>query len=249
MLQKSNLIFLCSRLFKFGQMYLVAVSSKSIMIKTEIIGSVMLLLALTASVSVAGNIFREYFAQMNKSFFDRIAVRFEPSGALLLARTRQQLLDHTNQAPINEDATLHFVNDLLNRVPQIEDSVHWRLQDYWATPAEFVASNGGDCEDFVIAKYFALRESGIPAEKLRLTYVKSYQSGKIENHMVLAYYPTPNAEPLLLDNLLPQMLPASKRTDLMPVYEFNGELSGQLSNSALRKWDSLVEHMNKEFEL
>jgi predicted transglutaminase-like cysteine proteinase len=153
-----------------------------------------------------------------------------------------------SHSQINEGTTLTFVNDLLNRVPQIEDSVHWGQEDYWATPAEFIASNGGDCEDFVIAKYFALRESGIPAEKLRLTYVKSFQSGKIENHMVLAYYSSPTAEPLLLDNLLPQMLPASKRPELLPVYEFNGELSGKYNGSAIRKWDSLVEHMNKEFE-
>jgi predicted transglutaminase-like cysteine proteinase len=139
------------------------------------------------------------------------------------------------------------VNDLLNRVPQVNDSAHWGVADYWATPAELVASNGGDCEDFVIAKYFALKESGIPAEKMRLTYVKSFQEGKIENHMVLAYYSTPEAEPMLLDNVQPQMLPASKRPDLLPVYEFNGELIDRFSGPAMRKWDELVDHMNKEF--
>jgi predicted transglutaminase-like cysteine proteinase len=213
------------------------------------IGRAILLLTLTISVSTASSVFREYFAQMNKFFLDRIAVRFEPSGALRLTLSRQQLLNYINHTPLSEDATLRFVNDLLNRVPQAEDSVHWGQEDYWATPAELIAGNGGDCEDFVIAKYFALRESGIPAEKLRLTYVKSFQSGKIENHMVLAYYPTPNAEPLLMDNLLPQMLLASKRPDLLPVYEFNGELSEQHNGSALRKWDSLIEHMKKEFAL
>jgi predicted transglutaminase-like cysteine proteinase len=186
---------------------------------------------------------------MNKLFFDRIAVRFESLGASQLAYKRQQLLDHIKQFPINEDITLRFVNDLLNRVPQISDSEHWGQDDYWATPAEFIASNGGDCEDFVIAKYFALREAGVPAEKLRLTYVKSFQAGKIENHMVLAFYPTPKAEPFLLDNLMPQLLLASKRHDLLPVYEFNGELSEQFNGTAIRKWDSLVEHMNKEFTL
>ncbi len=230
-------------------MDLTSGSKKFSSLKATFIGSVILLLTLTISQSFAGSVYREYFAHMNKLFFDQITVRFEASGASHLAKTRQQLLDHINHAPINEDATLRYVNDLLNRVPQVGDAVHWGLEDYWATPAEFIASNGGDCEDFVIAKYFALRESGIPAEKLRLTYVKSFQSGKIENHMVLAYYSAPNAEPFLLDNLLPQMLPASKRPDLLPVYEFNGELSAQFNGSALRKWDSLVEHMKKEFEL
>lgn len=186
---------------------------------------------------------------MDKNFFGRIAYRFEPSGSSRLDGTRLQLMEYLKQLPTNDIPTLRFVNDLLNRVPQLEDSTHWGTADYWATPAELIASNGGDCEDFVIAKYFALRESGIPAEKMRLTYVKSFQNEKIENHMVLAYYPTPEAEPFLLDNVQPQMQLASKRPDLLPVYEFNGELSDKFSGPAMRKWDSLVEHMNKEYAL
>ena len=39
--------------------------------------------------------------------------------------------------------------------------------------------------------------------------------------MVLAYYATPSAEPLLLDNLEPRILPAAKRADLKPIFSFN----------------------------
>jgi len=41
--------------------------------------------------------------------------------------------------------------------------------------------------------------------------------------MVLAYYSTPEAEPLILDNLINDIKPASIRNDLVPVYSFNGE--------------------------
>ena len=218
------------------------------MLKTILNAGSLLFFFLIISMSVAGNLAQEYFNKMDGKFYNRISSRFGSSGASQLARTRQLILDHIKQTPPNDLSPLRFVNDVLNRVPQVEDSVHWGVADYWATPAEFIASNGGDCEDFVIAKYFALRANGIPAEKLRLTYVKSFQADKIENHMVLAYYPTADAEPLLLDNLLPQMLPASKRPDLLPVYEFNGELSGKFSGTAVRNWDALVERMNKEFE-
>jgi hypothetical protein len=54
---------------------------------------------------------------------------------------------------------------------------------------------------------------------------------------------------MLLDNMQPQMLPASQRPDLLPVYEFNGELTDKFSGSAMRKWDGLVDRMNKEFAL
>jgi len=211
-------------------------------------GVALLLLSLVIFLSLAENLAQEYFTNMNKIYFARIAERFGNSGATHLAQTRQLLLSRIKQTSINDASLLSFVNDLINKVPQVEDSVHWGVEDYWATPAELIASNGGDCEDFVIGKYFSLREGGIPAKNLRLTYVKAVHEDKIENHMVLAYYPTPEAEPLLLDNLLPQMLPASKRPDLLPVYEFNGEQSDKFSGAAICKWDAMVEHMKKEFE-
>ncbi|WP_283743553.1 transglutaminase-like cysteine peptidase [Sideroxydans sp. CL21] len=224
-------------------------SNESPILKTGHKGVAVLILSLIISLCVAESFTQNYFSNMDKNFFDHIANRFEPSGAFRLAYTRQLLLEHMKKLPINDAITLRFVNDLLNSVPQVEDLAHWGAVDYWASPAEFIASNGGDCEDFVIAKYFALKESGIPAEKMRLAYVKSFQGGKIENHMVLAYYPVPSDEPLLLDNIQPQMLPASKRPDLLPVYEFNGDLSDKFSGPAMRKWGELVEHMNKEFAL
>ena len=41
-------------------------------------------------------------------------------------------------------------------------------------------------------------------------------------HMVVTYYETADAEPLILDNLNPEILAASERIDLMPVFSFNG---------------------------
>ena len=62
---------------------------------------------------------------------------------------------------------------------------------------------------------------GVPVDKLRITYVKAIRLNQA--HMVLAYYETPSAEPLILDNLISDIKPASKRTDLVPVYSFNGD--------------------------
>ncbi len=116
---------------------------------------------------------------------------------------------------------LKAVNIYFNRLPFRSDASHWGVADYWATPAEMSASNGGDCEDYVIAKYFLLKELGIPVERLRITYVKAISINQA--HMVLAYYPSPGAEPLILDNLEDGVRPASERDDLVPVYSFNDE--------------------------
>ncbi len=100
------------------------------------------------------------------------------------------------------------------------DISHWALNDYWATPIEFLVSGAGDCEDFSIAKYFSLLELGVPDEKLLITYVKAIDINQA--HMVLTYYESPQSVPLVLDNLVGEILPASKRDDLVPVYSFNG---------------------------
>lgn len=138
--------------------------------------------------------------------------------ASLRIRKWQQLIEFSTG--FEELEKLRMANDFFNRMHFIEDSVNWGLDDYWATPIEFLSKNGGDCEDFSIAKYFTLLEMGIPENKLRLTYVKSEQTR--QPHMVLTYYAEPKTEPLVLDNLHAAIKPASQRNDLTPVYSFNG---------------------------
>ncbi len=131
----------------------------------------------------------------------------------------EQLVAEKQDLP--ELAQLEHVNAFFNRIPFKSDLEHWGQADYWATPVEFLATNGGDCEDYTNAKYMTLRALGVPDDRLRITYVDATQLNQA--HMVLAYYSEPNAEPLILDNLVDEILPASQREDLDPVYSFNGE--------------------------
>jgi predicted transglutaminase-like cysteine proteinase len=126
----------------------------------------------------------------------------------------------TGNRHIDEREKLRLVNDFFNQLAFVNDIDHWGLEDYWATPLQMLASNGGDCEDFSIAKYFTLREMGIPAERMRLTYVKAVELNQA--HMVLTYFASPESDPLVLDNLDTEIRPASDRKDLLPVYSFNG---------------------------
>lgn len=169
-----------------------------------------------------------------------------------------QRLVRENQAAISsgqpEAPVLRQVNGFFNQVPYYNDIKHWGVEDYWATPAEMLGSFGGDCEDYSIGKYLSLKQIGIPIEKLRITYVRALRLG--ESHMVLAYYPTPDADPLILDNLINDIRPASQRTDLEPVYSFNDDdlwLTGGLTNkggaSSVRLWKDLLERLAREQRL
>ncbi|WP_312985457.1 cysteine protease LapG [Atlantibacter sp.] len=149
---------------------------------------------------------------------------------------------------------LSRVNQFFNKRLEFKDDiVVWRQQDYWATPIEFLRKGAGDCEDYAIAKYLTLREMGVPASQLRITYVKALQLNQA--HMVLTWYPTPNAIPLVLDNLKDAILPATQRPDLLPVYSFNGEgmwLPQAGSNKRvgdskrLSRWQDLLTRMRAE---
>ncbi|MCZ4338311.1 transglutaminase-like cysteine peptidase [Shewanella colwelliana] len=155
---------------------------------------------------------------------------------------------------LSEQEKIVKVNNFFNLFRFIDDIKLWGDSNYWASPMEFIGVNGGDCEDFSIAKYFTLLQLGIPDEKLRITMVKATSVNQY--HMVLAYYETPGSIPLVLDNLDRQIKPATQRKDLIPVYSFNGRqlwlnkekgrgvLAG--SSSRLEKWNDLKHRLGVE---
>lgn len=127
----------------------------------------------------------------------------------------------------DDKARLAAVNQFFNRrIVFMEDAQNWNQADYWASPIELLARGAGDCEDYVIAKYFSLLLTGVPKARLRLVYVRLQvggPQGAVLPHMVLAYYPAPDAEPMILDNLVNDIKPASRRLDLIPVFSFNSD--------------------------
>lgn len=174
------------------------------------------------------------------------------------ALTRLKGLDKLlrSKADLKESTKRTRANKLFNRIRWISDKKHWGKRDYWATPFEMLGTNGGDCEDFSITKYFALTAMQVPASKLLITYVRAPQLK--QTHMVLAYYETPDSEPFILDNLDPKIRPASQRSDLIPIYSFNadglwnavqvgrGKRVG--SSKRIKLWRSVLNRMNHEFE-
>jgi predicted transglutaminase-like cysteine proteinase len=163
----------------------------------------------------------------------------------------QQTLDSVKSSPDMEK--LKAVNDFYNGVRYGSDLKVYGKKDYWATPYEFLGKDKGDCEDYVIAKYFALKYLGVDSKKLFFTYVRSTRFK--EPHMVLTYFKTPKSEPLVLDNTNLRIFPASKRKDLIPIYNFNGESLYKATGvgtgkevkqkKSHKKWDELLKNIKK----
>jgi predicted transglutaminase-like cysteine proteinase len=149
------------------------------------------------------------------------------------------------------------VNDFFNeRVRWTTDQALFGQSDYWATPLEILGRSAGDCEDFSIAKYVSLLALGVPAGSLRLVYVKAQRPGLApQAHMVLAWYETPTATPLILDNINTALLPADQRPDLVPVFSFNhtdlwigsgGRRSGKDPQTRMARWQQVLRRIEAE---
>lgn len=180
--------------------------------------------------------------------------RYGPQGTQVLEAWLDLLRELENR---DIAVQLKGVNDFFNRrVRWLEDSQIWGEEDYWATPLETLGRGAGDCEDYSIAKYQTLKKLGVPGERLRMIYVRARlgRGSVTQAHMVLGYYATPGAEPLVLDNLLPTILPASERDDLSPVFSFNsdGLWAGGASQSLavptqrLSRWRNVLLRMSAE---
>jgi predicted transglutaminase-like cysteine proteinase len=191
------------------------------------------------------------------SLMERLAsTRYGAKAAAAVGEWRDMLAD---AGALPEREQIERVNRFINnRTTFDEDIVVWGQPDYWASPLELLAKRAGDCEDFAIAKYASLRILGIPAEKLRLVYVRARMgaagSGVTQAHMVLSYYATPSADPLILDNLITEIRPAGRRPDLLPVFSFNHTglwVPGAAQSAAdptarLSRWRDVLQRMRRE---
>ncbi|MCG3653545.1 transglutaminase-like cysteine peptidase [Aliarcobacter butzleri] len=177
----------------------------------------------------------------SESLIDKVEKKYNK-----FAKNRFVALNKLLEKIKNEDVQtkLEKVNDFFNNVKYNSDQKIYGVSDYWATPIEFLARDEGDCEDYVIAKYFALEYLGVPTSKMFLSYVKVKKSN--EAHMVLSYFETPTSEPIILDSLKKVILPASKRDDLTPVFNFNPNILKGNKTAAHKKWDTLIQNYKEQ---
>ena len=142
--------------------------------------------------------------------------------------TWRNLVQYSAQS--TETERLQMVNGYFNQWPPKQDSEAWNTPEYWCTPQEFMKQRGGDCEDYAIAKYFALRYLGFEARRLRIVIVRQRdENGAFlpSLHAVLAVHGKSangdtwfildnNARPR--DNIFPHL---QYRGRLVPLYSLN----------------------------
>lgn len=117
---------------------------------------------------------------------------------------------------LGADEMLHKVNQFFNRWPYKFDQELYGRSEYWASPSEFMIRSG-DCEDYAIAKFFALRQLGLDNDSMRVVILWDQIRGI--GHAVLAIYEADQI--LILDNLSQFIVSHDRFKHYIPQYSMN----------------------------
>lgn len=221
------------------------------MINYSKLTSLRLIAALSAGLLIVTTVMTAENFSLDRELLQKAEMKYGKEARIRLTAWEDIIRQDRSKTDMEK---LEKVNRYFNsRIRFASDMDIWGVEDYWAGPIELLCKGAGDCEDFAIAKYFTLKAMGVHDEKLRITYVKAIQYNI--HHMVLTYYSEPEAEPLVLDNLVDSISIASKRTDLMPIFGFNGsglwmakqrgqgKMAG--SSSRIKLWQDLLQKMSE----
>ncbi|HAA93826.1 MAG TPA: hypothetical protein DCS82_10005 [Rhodospirillaceae bacterium] len=141
------------------------------------------------------------------------ACRPSPRNRCMLARWRIFLKQIANDPP---RVKINKINAYHNKWRYLLDPVNYKKKDYWATPKQFFARRG-DCEDYAISKYMALKHVGFSEKDMRVVVVQDLNL-RVGHAILIVYL---DGKPLLLDNQIKQVIDANRVRHYRPIYSIN----------------------------
>jgi len=127
-------------------------------------------------------------------------------------------------------ARIGQINRAVNlAIRPVSDLVQYGVDDFWAAPLTTMRTGAGDCDDYAILKYLALREVGIAPENIRLMIVRDVR--RQNNHAVVAV--RHDDEWLILDNRTMVMVRAIDAQYYWPLFSLDHHGVGMVATAAL----------------
>ncbi len=126
----------------------------------------------------------------------------------------QAFLKSIRQLPVLQQ--IKQVNKYANEKEYILDIENYGVNDYWATPKEFLVNNG-DCEDYAIIKMLSMKWLGYDVEAMRVVVVQD--TNLRIPHAVMAI--KNNNDILILDNQIDEVISHVDIFHYVPVYSVN----------------------------
>jgi len=125
---------------------------------------------------------------------------------------------------------LGWINRAVNMaVRPVSDWAQYGLADFWASPLQTLTNGAGDCEDYAILKYAALRELGILPDDLRLVIVQD-DKHEIGHAVVAVRY---EQRWLILDNRTMSILDAEDVRYYRPLFALDQQGTRTIATAEL----------------
>ena len=113
----------------------------------------------------------------------------------------------------------------------MSDWAQYGFADFWASPLQTLSNGAGDCEDYAIVKYVALRELGIVPGDLRLVIVRDNMR-QTDHAVVAVRY---EREWLILDNRTFAILNTEQDRHYYPLFVMDDQGARAFSTAAARR--------------
>lgn len=108
------------------------------------------------------------------------------------------------------------VNEFANQQQYVLDIENYGLEDYWATPKQFLYNNG-DCEDYAITKMLSLKQLGFDISRMRIVVLQD--TNLRIPHAVLAV--EVKGDTLIMDNQIEEVISHRHIVHYVPIYSVN----------------------------
>lgn len=142
--------------------------------------------------------------------------RKDPSSCPLAAQRFLAIVDEGRAR--SGRARIGVINRAINlAIIPTSDLVQWGVVDRWSAPLETFTTRRGDCEDYAIAKYVALRAAGVAPGDIKLVVVRNTDIS--ENHAVVAV--RLDGAWVILDNRSLALVPDREMWRATPVFEID----------------------------
>jgi predicted transglutaminase-like cysteine proteinase len=129
-------------------------------------------------------------------------------------------------------ARLGEINRAVNlSIKPMSDFAQYGIADHWSAPLATLTAGAGDCEDYAILKYVALREAGIDADDLQLMVVRDIKHDGLHAVLVVRL----GEQWVILDNRMLVMLNVLEAYHYYPLFVLNDRGVRDAASTAFRR--------------
>jgi predicted transglutaminase-like cysteine proteinase len=179
----------------------------------------------------AGEVFAKWSELQNRIRADEMAIAACLSDQTACTQAARQFLAIVDLGRKREGRIrLGWINRAVNlAIRPTSDWTQYGYADFWASPLQTLGRGAGDCEDYAIVKYIALRELGISPHDLKLVIV---QDDRFDlSHAIVAVRSEQHW--LILDNRTMAILDAEDAHHYRPLFALDQQRVHIISTAAI----------------